>query len=107
GPKGVMQLHRNVLHSVRESTNALRIGADDRFAHLGSYAFGSPLIQVFRALLNGAALCRYDVRQQGLASLAGWLADEGISIYSSVPSLFRHWTAELSGDLRLPRMRLV
>ena len=107
GPKGVMQPHRNVLHSVRESTNALHIGADDCFAHLGSYAFGSPLIQVFRALLNGATLCRYDVKQQGLAGLAGWLAEQEISLYSSVPSLFRHWTSELSGDLRLPRMRLV
>ena len=107
GPKGVIQLHRNVLASVREYTQALRVGADDRFAHLGSYAFGSPLIQVFRALLNGATVCRYDVKLQGLAGLAGWLEEQEISLYSSVPSLFRHWTADLTGAERFPRMRFV
>ena len=64
-PKGVMQNHRNLLQHVRNYTNNLGIRSDDRISLLFSYSFSASLLDIFGALLNGAALCPFDVRNRG------------------------------------------
>ena len=55
------------------------------------------LSHVFAALLNGSTLSPRDVKEEGLTSLAGWLIEEGITIFNSTASLFRHFAATLTG----------
>ncbi|MGE5276239.1 MAG: AMP-binding protein [Acidobacteriota bacterium] len=105
--KGVMQSHRNVLHNVMKLTNGLRIGPDDRLTLLSSPSFGASVSDIFGALLNGAAVCPFSVRGDGLRRLPEFLEREGITIYHSVPSVFRAFAATLGGGRDLPRLRLL
>ena len=50
---------------------------------------------IFGALMNGAALYPYDVNREGLSNLAGWMAEQKITIYHSTPTLYRHLLATL------------
>ena len=106
-PKGVVQTHRNVLHNVAKLTASLRFAPDDRVTLLGHVAFAASMSDLFPALLNGASLHPYDVRRQGVEGLAGWLAAEGITVFASVPTLFRHALAGLDDDVALPALRLL
>src|SRR5699024_9781235 len=64
-PKGVMQNHRNVLHHIRAYTNALHLAAEDRLLLLASYTFDAAVMDIYGALLNGAALYLYDLKREG------------------------------------------
>lgn len=88
-PKGVVDSHRNVLHNVMRYTNTLRIGPADRLTLLQSANFSGSVSSLFGAILNGACSCPLDPRSLGSTQLARWLRDERITIYHSVPALFR------------------
>ena len=62
-PKGVIQNHRNVLHHIRAYTNNLHIAPTDRLSLLASYGFDAAVMDIYGALLNGATLCLFDIRQ--------------------------------------------
>jgi amino acid adenylation domain-containing protein len=101
-PKGVVDNHRNVLHVSMTQTNEFHICAHDRLTYLGSRGG-----DIYRALLNGAALYPVDIKQEGLAHLAHWLIQEEITIYNSVVSAFRHLCDTLTGDEQFPKLRLL
>jgi non-ribosomal peptide synthetase component E (peptide arylation enzyme)/thioesterase domain-containing protein len=104
-PKGVVDCHRNVLHNIMRYTNNLRIGADDRLSLLQSASFSGTVSSLFGALLNGAAVLPYDLRKGGLGPpLASWLQEERVTIYHSVPSIFRSC---LASDGSFPDVRIV
>jgi acyl-coenzyme A synthetase/AMP-(fatty) acid ligase/acyl carrier protein len=58
-------------------------------------------------LLNGAALYPYRVQQEGVADLAAWLNQEAITLYFSIPVLFRQFVGSLSGQQRFPHLRII
>lgn len=89
-PKGVMQTHTNTLQVVRRLTNALLLGFEDRVSLLSSCSVTASVGTILGSLLNGATLCAFSVLDEGLPKLAAWLDSEHITIYRSVPSLFRH-----------------
>ncbi len=103
-PKGVYDTHRNVLHNVLRYTNSLRIRPDDRLTLLQSCSFSGSVSSLFCALLNGAATFPFDVRRDGPRQLAEWLRQERITMYHSVPTIFRSF---LSGDARFPDVRYI
>ena len=104
-PKGVFDLHRNVLHNIMRYTNSLRISADDRLTLLQAPGFSGAVSSTFCALLNGAAVFPYDVAKQGMGRhLAEWLLREQLTIYHSVPMVFRSW---LNGETRFPALRVI
>jgi len=88
-PKGVIDCHRNVLHNVMRYTNALGIARTDRLSLLQSCGFSGAVSSMFAALLNGACTCPVDLRAETTARLGRWLDELRITIYHSVPSLFR------------------
>jgi len=106
-PKGVMQSHRNVLQHIRNYTNTLRLSAVDRLSLLASYGFDAAIMDIFGALLNGAALHPFDIRNQGFDGLAKFLSDNDITIYHSTPTVFRHLVDSLCTEETFPRLRLV
>ena len=108
-PKGVMRTHRNDLHNIRHHTKTLGFNAADRMTLLGSYSTGQGIQDVFDALLNGATLLPRDLKAEGFADLADWLAREKITVYHSAATLFRRFTRELDerqvlADLRVIRL---
>ncbi|MST95141.1 MAG: amino acid adenylation domain-containing protein, partial [Pedosphaera sp.] len=92
-PKGVMDNQRNVLHNVLRYTNQLHLAAEDRLTLVQSASFSGAVSNVFGALLNGAAVFPFDLRREGFARLAELLREEQITIYHSVPMIFRNVVA--------------
>jgi len=101
-PRGVIENHRNLLHYTMIETNDYHICAEDRLTFLASAGR-----DVFRAVLNGAAVYPMEIRQEGLTGLAHWLIQEDITIYNSVVSAFRHFVSALNGNEQFPHLRLV
>ena len=106
-PKGVVHTHRNLLRYIRNYTNSWRIRPSDRITLFFSPSFSQSLMDIFSALLKGAALHPYDVKQEGLADLATWLIDGGITVFDSVPTLYRHFLDNLTGKEEFPELRLI
>jgi amino acid adenylation domain-containing protein len=106
-PKGVITNHRNVLHDIMRQTHALHICAEDGLTLLRSYSVIGGLRALLSALLNGAAIYPFDIREEGLARMAAWLQQEVITIYESVATVFRHFVNTLSGQATFPRLRLI
>ena len=103
-PKGVVDSHRNVLHNVMRYTNGLGIGPGDRLTLLQSPAFSGAVSSMFCALLNGATSLPFDVREASSAELADYVDREAVTIYHSVPTIFRSF---LRGDRVFPGVRVV
>ncbi len=103
-PKGVADSHRNVLHNVMRYTNSLHIASDDRMTLLQSPSFSGAVSSLFGALLNGATVYPFDLKADGWSRIAHWLNQNQITIYHSVPSIFR--LLERSGST-FPSVRMI
>lgn len=103
-PKGVVDAHRNVLHNVMRYTNSLEIAAEDRLTLLQGPSFSGAVSSLFGALLNGAAVFPLDVTREGAVTIAPWLRERAITIYHSVPALFRRVA---TSRVALPALRLI
>jgi amino acid adenylation domain-containing protein len=106
-PKGVVQNHRNVLHEIMNYTNGIHICAEDRLILVSSPSFSGTLRTVYGALLNGAGLYPFDLREEGLALLAEWMVRQRITIYRSVPPIFRHFVGALKENADFSDVRVV
>lgn len=106
-PKGVVQNHRNVLHNVMKYTNGIHICVDDRLSLIPSLSFAASVSDIYGSLLNGAALFPYNPKEEGLSKLSNWLIQEEITIYHSVPTVFRHFARTLTGKEEFPKLRLI
>jgi amino acid adenylation domain-containing protein len=106
-PKGVVQNHRNVLHFVRTYTSGLHICPDDRLTLLFSYSANGAAHDTFTALLDGASLYPFNVKQHGAARLGEWLSRNQVTVYCSVPTVFRSLGETLSGNESFSHLRLI
>jgi amino acid adenylation domain-containing protein/non-ribosomal peptide synthase protein (TIGR01720 family) len=106
-PKGVMQSHRNVLHYTMNYTNGLHISREDRLSLIPSFSFSAAMMDVFAGLLNGATICLYNIKKEGPWNLGPWLHEHEISVYHSVPTVFRHFTAAIKEGQTFPKLRLI
>jgi amino acid adenylation domain-containing protein len=106
-PKGVLHTHRNFLHSIREHTNSMGLDSEDRVSLLASYCHLAGMTSTWRALLNGGTLCAFNLRGEGWGELPRWLNAQGVTIYQSVPTLFRQWAQSLTGSIRFPKLRVI
>jgi amino acid adenylation domain-containing protein len=108
-PKGVWQDHNGIVHDTDVYSELIQLTPEDRLSLLTSCGFAASSAAIFAALLNGATLCPFYVRSQGVERLAVWLRERGITIYHSVPTVFRQ-LARVSADngifggLRLVRL---
>jgi non-ribosomal peptide synthetase component F len=103
-PKGVFDSHRNLLHNIRRYTNALAISADDRLTLLQSCVFSGSVSSLFGALLNGATIFPFDFAGEGPVELGRLLQRERLTMYHSVPSIFRSFLAR---TIHFPDVRVI
>ncbi len=106
-PKGVVQSHRGLLRQVRAYAIGTGLRADDRLTLISSYTFDAAVVDVWSALLAGAALCPWDLLMQGLAELGDWLAEGKVTVYHSTPSIYRTLLASTRADLAGSSLRRV
>ena len=62
---------------------------------------------MFGALLNGAAVFPFDLKEEGVHKLANWLIGEGLTTYRSAATVFRQFVSTLTGQESFPSLRLV
>ncbi|MGZ8531942.1 MAG: non-ribosomal peptide synthetase [Candidatus Binatia bacterium] len=84
-PKGVVDNHLVNLHlALLDDTNS-----QDRSSLVHSVAFGSGRGDIFYSLLNGAAVCQFDLKAEGTDRFAAWLKEQQITICHLPPVAFR------------------
>ncbi|MDF5713052.1 MAG: amino acid adenylation domain-containing protein [Rhizonema sp. NSF051] len=105
-PKGVFQIHRNVLHHIMKYTNSLKISTDDRLLLLVSCSFTASISDIFGALLNGAVVVPFNLKKHGLNRLANWMIEQEITICNCVPTIFRYFVGLLEHQ-NFPKLRFI
>jgi len=100
-PKGVFQNHRNMLHDIMVRTQALHVSTQDRIAGTGA------IMTAFLALLNGATFCPWDIKSKGAALLADFLERQHITIFETIPTVFRDLLFSLTGRRHCSTLRLI
>ena len=106
-PKGVTQNHRNLLHTVMNYTNVFHVCADDRIASFTSPA-GVALVWIsLVSLLNGASYYAVNVKEHAPPSLAKWLDEQGVTVLSAMPPVYRVVVNSLPDMFRFAHVRLV
>ena len=106
-PKGVFHSHRNLLYLIHIYTNCIHVCPQDRLTLLVPLNFSMAVTDTFAPLLNGAALFPLDIEGGKLANLAHWLGQEEITVYRSVPTVFRHFVGTLTGAEEFPKVRVI
>ena len=106
-PKGVVQTHGNVLRFAHHYRTGLGITPSDRYVLVFSTVVNAGAHVIFSALLNGATVYPIDLKKQRIDALPAWLADNRITLYYSVPTVFRHLVDTLDGSECFDPMRAV
>ena len=106
-PKGVLQTHRNVLRFAHHYRFGLSITPSDRYVLVFSTVVNAGAHVIFSALLNGASVYPIDLKREAIDALPGWLAENRITLYYSVPTVFRHLVDSLDGSERFDTLRAV
>jgi len=106
-PKGVMQSHENVLAHSRHYTRSLPIRDDDRLSLFSNYGFDASVMDIFGALLNGAALYPIDLGRMEVDRVREWLEAEAITVFHSTPTVFRYITSPTHGSHKFSSVRAV
>lgn len=96
-PKGVYQHQRGVLHDVFQYVHSIHLGADDRHSLLYSLSVIGSIRDVLGTLLTGGSVHLYHPIRQGLPGLAQFIQDQQITIYHSLPLLFRGFLSVARG----------
>lgn len=106
-PKGVVQSCKNVLFFCENYIRELSITYKDHFTFLSSFSHDGAVEDIFPALLSGAALYPLDIRESNVPKIAQWLQKEEITVYHSVPSLFRYFAGTLAGHETFRSVRVI
>jgi non-ribosomal peptide synthetase component F len=106
-PKGVYQSHRNLIYAIMQCTHAWHVNCEDRMVQLYSPSVTAANLDIYPALLNGASLHILPPREVTPAVLAQELRERRITIYHSIPPLFRHVASKLGAGARFDDVRMV
>ena len=107
-PKGVIETHLCRLHDVMVLTNdPHHVCADDRLSLIHSVSFASGEVQLYRSLLNGAALLPFDLKSNSIDRLADWLRNEMITVCHLPVAIFSELAELLTHGPALPHLRIV
>jgi acyl-coenzyme A synthetase/AMP-(fatty) acid ligase/thioesterase domain-containing protein/acyl carrier protein len=103
GPRGTIKSHRQLTLPVV----AYDISEDDRVAWILPLAFAASLTPVFGTLLTGATGCLLDPTTTTMETLADRLAEAGVTVLKSSPSVLHTIASKLAESRRrVPSLRL-
>lgn len=106
-PKGVMQTQDNILRHVFNYSKALSINFNDNLSLFSMYTFDAAVMDIYTALLNGATLYPFDLRNDDVSSISKYLNKNRITILHMVPTLFRYLTNVIKKVELLKNVRYV
>lgn len=106
-PKGVVQQGASIVHFAEAYIHELRITSEDRLTLFSTFGHDAAVVDIFAGLLSGACLYPLDLRiPENLLRLPGWLGGNDITVWHSVPSLFRAFFTSVRRLPKLPSLRL-
>ena len=107
-PKGVMHSHMGTVNFVGSYINELHINENDRVCLFTSYSHAVAIIDIFASLFRGASVLPYNLKvYENMENLTNWIKTEKITIYHSVPQLFRSFIRKLEENEVVESIRLV
>jgi amino acid adenylation domain-containing protein/FkbH-like protein len=107
-PKGVVQTHRNVIHFIKSYKEDIKITEEDRLTLFSAFSHDAAVMDIYGGLLSGATLYPLNIREQiNIGEVSKWLIDNEITIWHSVPTLYRYFTNYLKGDEEFSKLRLI
>lgn len=90
-PKGVIQKSESIFNMIEEYVNTIGIISDDIIGLVTSFNHTVAAIDMFSALLTGATITAFDLKNDGgVESFIDWIKEQKITVYHSVPTLFRN-----------------
>jgi amino acid adenylation domain-containing protein len=106
-PKGVCQDHRSLLFGVQQWTDVMHLSREDRMALVTSPSSYAGIRNLLCPLLIGASLHILPPRVLQPSGLIREIGARGITVYRSVPTVFRHLVDALGEQECLDSIRLV
>ncbi len=106
-PKGVVQTNEGLLNRSESFANLLHVGPEDRLSLLPSLSVAQGVSGTLQALINGASIHPFDLRERGVAELGGWLREQAITVLTCTPSTFRHFAKTLTTGTAFPALRVI
>jgi amino acid adenylation domain-containing protein len=106
-PKAVMQTHRQLRRAAAAHTDAMQYTESDRIPLLARLSTGQGTVGLWCVFLNGATLYPFPVKTKGVAGLAEWIIDCGLTVYVSSASIFRTLMKTIDDQLVFSKVRAV
>ncbi len=106
-PKAARQTHAHIVAYSDTYAAATGARAADRMSLISTLSFAASFTETYGALLQGATLCAYDTRGEGVRDLADWLDRERLAIVHFVPTVFREMCKRIPPQRVLPWLRTV
>jgi amino acid adenylation domain-containing protein len=96
-PKGVVQTERNIMYYTRNWIRRFSLVNSDRMTLFSAFSHDGSVQDMFAALLTGATLYPYPIKTTDSTNyLYTLLMKEKITVWHSVPTLFRYFTTTLT-----------
>ena len=106
-PKPLVYTWGGTFRNATNHARLLNIRPCDRLTLLSPCSAAASVSSLFASLLNGASVHPFQPGQEGLNAMAKWIEREQITIYHSVPSVFRRFLRTLNPDHVLSSVRAV
>ena len=107
-PKGVYQCHKNVLYFIKSYTKELDITNNDKITLFSSLSHDAAVMDIYGALLNGATLYPVNIKEKrNFKDIIKWLEYEEITIWHSVPTIYRYLIKAFTEVKSFPKLRFI
>lgn len=107
-PKAIEQTGEAIDHFTSQYANLLKITCEDRITLFSTYGHDAAVMDIFTTLLVGACLYPLDLHNPiNLLKLKQWLLHHNITIWHSVPSVYRSFWKSVRGGETFPELRLM
>lgn len=106
-PKLIIHSTASLMEQQNQKTCEYGLCSQDRWALLNPLSFGGGNFGLYGALLNGGAVCLFDIQKHGLGGIPQWVNDQRISIINVSPPVYRNIFGSLEEHFKFPSTRLI
>lgn len=107
-PKGIYQSTKNINHFIQCYIKTLGITNKDRMTLFSSFSHDASIMDMYSALLSGTTIYPLNIKNQsGIDGIGKWLEDERITIWHSVPTVYRYFINTLDGNNKFNDLRFI
>ncbi len=106
-PKAVVYSHLNSMWTTLYQTNDLFWSPSDRISLFTSMSVAAGNPGMLGALLNGGAICLFDLKKHGPEKALEWIDNFPLTVYRSTPTMLRAILGAASASRILTHLRLM